>query len=209
MLQTPLMLLLDIILRLLHLADADARACGLVSLGHLLLPQQILELLDLELLRRGLAWRVVQILLRTAMLTSWEILLHRSIDLLDPPMLLLLLLLLLLLTDDHILPDLHGLLQTTRHIADDAISVSLVHLHHLQIGGLLLRRKVHHAMIWIRGLLDRWLLQSLLPRMVCSSDLLVDPLLLLILRIVLLPSAARLLIIEVVVRLRLHGLIEV
>ena len=202
------MLLLDIILRLLHLADADARACGLVSLGHLLLPQQILELLDLELLRRGLAWRVVQILLRTAMLTSWEILLHRSIDLLDPPMLLLLLLL-LLLTDDHILPDLHGLLQTTRHIADDAISVSLVHLHHLQIGGLLLRRKVHHAMIWIRGLLDRWLLQSLLPRMVCSSDLLVDPLLLLILRIVLLPSAARLLIIEVVVRLRLHGLIEV
>ena len=43
--------LLHIILRLLHLADADARACGLISLGHLLLPQKILELLDLELLR--------------------------------------------------------------------------------------------------------------------------------------------------------------
>ena len=50
LLQTSLRLL-HIILRLLHLADADARACGLISLGHLLLPQKILELLDLELLR--------------------------------------------------------------------------------------------------------------------------------------------------------------
>ena len=50
LLQTSLRLL-HIILRLLHLADADARACGLISLGHLLLPQNILELLDLELLR--------------------------------------------------------------------------------------------------------------------------------------------------------------
>lgn len=65
--------------------------------------------------------------------------------------------------------------------------------------------KVQHAMIWIRGLLDRWLLQSLLSWMVCASDLLVDPLLV-VLRIVLLSSAARLLIIEVVIRLRLHSL---
>ena len=128
------------------------------------------------------------------MLASWKTLLHR-IDLLDPPMLLL-------LTDDQILPDLHGLLHTTGHITDDAISISLVHLDHLQICGLLLS-KVHHTMIWILGLLDRRLLHSLLPRMVYAGDLLVYPLLL-VLQIVLLSSAARLLIIEVVIRLRLH-----
>ena len=129
-----------------------------------------------------------------SMLASWKTLLHR-IDLLDPPMLLL-------LTDDQILPDLHGLLHTTGHITDDAISISLVHLDHLQICGLLLS-KVHHTMIWILGLLDRRLLHSLLPRMVYAGDLLVYPLLL-VLQIVLLSSAARLLIIEVVIRLRLH-----
>ena len=129
-----------------------------------------------------------------SMLASWKTLLH-CIDLLDPPMLLL-------LTDDQILPDLHGLLHTTGHITDDVIPISLIHLDHLQICGLLLS-KVHHTMIWILGLLDRRLLHSLLPRMVYAGDLLVYPLLL-VLQIVLLSSAARLLIIEVVIRLRLH-----